>query len=540
MKYLRLSILAFLICALPSMASASCWQWSRTSSANATADGSINWQVGMSPSSVDASGRSMMARSAECRDDLSGFLVTTGTATAYAVTTYQGLASVPNDGQSIAFRVNVANGTAPTLTADGGTTYPIQTSPGVAVASGALSLGGAYRVTFSLSATSWLLQDFYVSTVGPASIATSNLQDEAVTYQKFQNPSTTSLLLGTPSVAQQTISTTANNGSGLIRLTVASTTGYITGNKKTVTGVLGTIEANGTWTITVVDGTHIDLQSSTFTNAYSSGGQIGGFVEEITVGNGLTMNLNVLSAPAFPPAAAYKNLSIKVATTTTVTCAADYITVSDGTNFKTLAFSGTINLGTAGALNTLDTGVIAIDTWYAVWAIAKADGSLPGFLASASFTSPTLPSGYTLAARVGSVQTIHATATLYGTWQFGRRLSYVIGLASTTATVIASSGTQGSVSTPTWVGVPMARFVPPTASVVYGSAFNSGNIVAVAPNNSYGAYNSSTNPPPVVSNGTNVGASAIQFSFVLESGSIYWASSNAGALLIVTGYEDNI
>ncbi|MCU1327431.1 MAG: hypothetical protein JWN34_2801, partial [Bryobacterales bacterium] len=64
----------------------------------------------------------------------------------------------------------------------------------------------------------------------------------------------------------------ANNGSGLIRLAVASTTNIITGNKVTVSGVTGTTEANGTWTVTLIDGTHLDLQGSTFTNAYVSGG----------------------------------------------------------------------------------------------------------------------------------------------------------------------------------------------------------------------------------------------------------------------------
>src|SRR6185437_1904242 len=36
----------------------------------------------------------------------------------------------------------------------------------------------------------------------------------------------------------------------------------------------GTTEAVGTWKVTVVDGTHLDLQGSTFTHAYVSGGTI--------------------------------------------------------------------------------------------------------------------------------------------------------------------------------------------------------------------------------------------------------------------------
>jgi hypothetical protein len=71
-----------------------------------------------------------------------------------------------------------------------------------------------------------------------------------------------------------TVTGAANNGSGLIRLTVTSNTVLQTGDVRTVAGVLGTTEANGTWTITKITATTYDLQGSTFTNAYSSGGQI--------------------------------------------------------------------------------------------------------------------------------------------------------------------------------------------------------------------------------------------------------------------------
>lgn len=64
----------------------------------------------------------------------------------------------------------------------------------------------------------------------------------------------------------------ANNGGGLIRLALASTRGLMTGNTMIVAGVVGTTEANGTWTITVIDATHVDLQTSAFVNAYVSGG----------------------------------------------------------------------------------------------------------------------------------------------------------------------------------------------------------------------------------------------------------------------------
>jgi len=71
-----------------------------------------------------------------------------------------------------------------------------------------------------------------------------------------------------------------DNGSGLIRLTVTAHQ-ITTGKEIVVADVGGTTEANSTvanpsWTATSVDANTIDLQGSTFSNAYTSGGTIYG------------------------------------------------------------------------------------------------------------------------------------------------------------------------------------------------------------------------------------------------------------------------
>lgn len=75
-------------------------------------------------------------------------------------------------------------------------------------------------------------------------------------------------------VTYRVISNAADNGSGLIRLTVNTTSGMITGQQVTVADIVGTTEANGNWTITVISLTEIDLVGSTFANAYTSGGYV--------------------------------------------------------------------------------------------------------------------------------------------------------------------------------------------------------------------------------------------------------------------------
>jgi hypothetical protein len=65
--------------------------------------------------------------------------------------------------------------------------------------------------------------------------------------------------------------TNATNNAGLIQITSA-THGRTTGDSVAIQQVQGTNEANGTWTVTVIDANNFTLQGSTFTNTYVSGG----------------------------------------------------------------------------------------------------------------------------------------------------------------------------------------------------------------------------------------------------------------------------
>lgn len=66
----------------------------------------------------------------------------------------------------------------------------------------------------------------------------------------------------------------AASPSGAIRLAVVSTASMKTNDQANVAAVTGTVEANGTWPITVVDPAHVDLQGSVFVNAWVSGGTL--------------------------------------------------------------------------------------------------------------------------------------------------------------------------------------------------------------------------------------------------------------------------
>lgn len=76
-------------------------------------------------------------------------------------------------------------------------------------------------------------------------------------------------------VLTSAVSGAADNGSGAIRLTAVGH-GFQSDDSVTVSGVDGTIEANGTFNVTVIDADAFDLNGTSFTNAYTSGGEATG------------------------------------------------------------------------------------------------------------------------------------------------------------------------------------------------------------------------------------------------------------------------
>jgi len=66
--------------------------------------------------------------------------------------------------------------------------------------------------------------------------------------------------------------TSAVSQSGLIKIGTSASHLFATNDYVYIAGVGGTTEANGAWTITVIDATHFTLNGSSFTHAYTSGG----------------------------------------------------------------------------------------------------------------------------------------------------------------------------------------------------------------------------------------------------------------------------
>jgi hypothetical protein len=228
--------------------------------------------------------------------------------------------------------------------------------------------------------------------------------------------------------------------------------------------------------------------------------------------------------------------TVKVASTSSITVSAKAVGLFNPSNnlcYTTFSPSVTINTGTSGA-NGLDTGSMAQNTWYSVWLIYNPTTQTVAGLISLNATTPTLPSGYTYQRRVGWVRTAASSTNLITTWGLGSTDQYI---NSGSGLPVMDSGAKGSIFVPTWVAVATGNFVPSTASRISVFTHHGGTIM-VAPNNSYGAYSSTTNPPLIVVN--IVGWNGFPLSMTLESTNIYWANDGVSASLFCYGWEDNL
>jgi len=304
-------------------------------------------------------------------------------------------------------------------------------------------------------------------------VPTAQIADKSVTLQKLYHPSAPAVLLGSNSNPALTITGAANNGSGLIRLTVADTSTFATSQKKTVSDVLGTTEANGTWTITVVDSTHIDLQGSAFANAYVSGGTIGGAVEEITVGTGLSLTGSTLSAPLLTPQGYLFGLTLSNGTDTVNDINISAGKCRDELDTATIVLTAiTKQLDSAWAAGTNAGGrssaSLADGTWH-VFAIAKADGTADVLFHTALDPTSVLPSGYTVYRRIGSI--VRSTTILQFS-QFGDE--FLLTTAVTDSFVVPTSAAFRTVT------VPLGIKVYAKMRVGFSSLINSGGSVRVS------------------------------------------------------------
>lgn len=321
------------------------------------------------------------------------------------------------------------------------------------------------------------------------------------------------------------------NGTSALAVTAAMTNGQVlvgqTGAAplpKTVSGD-ATMAASGALTVTKINGQPVGTSAGNIV-------ALDGSARLPAVDGSQLTNLPTSGGGSLA------NLAISVTSNSALSVTADRLPLyTSGGGAKVFnAVSVNIDLASGG----LDTGSEASSTWYYVWIFS--DGTnLTGRL-SVSATAPTAPGGYSYSARVGAVRN-DASSNLLRTIQRGRRVTLVVG-TNPTALPVMISGASGSPTAPTWTAVAVGGFVPPTAAaielVVASISTSTGNLVVVAPNNSYGAINSYSNPPPIGFHASGSSHTAAhRYSMLLEGSNVYYAALNSGQLMCI-GWEDNL
>ncbi|UPJ56002.1 tail fiber protein [Bradyrhizobium sp. 192] len=189
------------------------YKWSQDPATNATADSSINYQEGQAPSSLNDSARAAMAALAKFRDDVMGAIATSGTSTAYTLSSYQTFNSLANlSGKVVAFTPHTTNGGTVTLNVDGLGAKALRSAPNVELPAGVLVAGSPYVALYNNSDSAFYLHGFYnspalvpVGTILPYAGSSAPNSNFALCYGQAVSRSTYATLYGL---------TSTNYGSG--------------------------------------------------------------------------------------------------------------------------------------------------------------------------------------------------------------------------------------------------------------------------------------------------------------------------------------
>lgn len=534
----------------------STWDWSTTAGTNQTADANINWQEGQLPSTVNDSARAMMAALKAFVQDGGGYATLAGSGDAFSLTLSQPMQT--RQPGLVGFFATRSNTGAVTLQIDSTTAAPMRAVSGTDLTSGQIVSGAFYIVSWNSATSEWIingkltlgLSDLPVqndSTIlsnisgssavpsantiaaviakfptGPGKITKAMEENAAVGTLRGNNDGTAATATSTVTISNGSPTSISWTAHGL----AAGTAVYFTTTGALPTGLSPNViyyvlsPLTDSFNVAATAGGSAINTSSAGSGTHTATVPATGSVKDISIA-AITA---AVQSPSFVYGLKITNNGSTPDTKIDVTADIAILGSSSG-SARHSSVSLTINCTTTGA-NALDTGSLSSSTWYYVYLIST--GTAVAGLVSASSSSPTLPAGYTLSVRVGAVRTDGSTK-FYRTMQRGQTVQYVVTSATNTASLVAfpnGSNSSTSATTPTWGTVAVASYVPPTAERIKGLLLSNGATTGVAPNNSYGIYTSTTNPPYA---STSVAGNYVNttFDMMLESTNIYYYTSIA-------------
>ena len=211
-----------------------------------------------------------------------------------------------------------------------------------------------------------------------------------------------------------------------------------------------------------------------------------------------------------------------------------------------------ITTGTStSTANGMDGEAPGVSGFLYIWLIDNGSATAAlASLASGNGLAPSLPSGYIYKCRVGAIA-VDGSGNLYRYIQNGSFAQpTVITPSNSPSLPKIACGASGSVTAPTWTNVDLAAggaiySIPPTATAVQlkllGADAN-GRTMA-APNNQYGAFTSTTNPPFCHISGSTGGVDIESTNCLMQlesAGNIYYALESTGECIFQAGWKDNV
>jgi microcystin-dependent protein len=211
------------------------YDWSETANNNANADPTVNWEIGMAPSAVGSSGRAMMAAVAAYRDDIAGAIVTSGTSTAYTVSSYSGYTSFASlAGQMIAFTPHTTNGAVVTLNVDSLGPKPLRSSPDVELLAGTIIQGTPYVAVYNNSDGAFYLRGFFGNPYNVPLGAGIDFWGSTVPNSSFAFPAGQAVSRTTYSTLFAIMGTTYGTGDGTTTFNLPDKTGRVSAMQEAV------------------------------------------------------------------------------------------------------------------------------------------------------------------------------------------------------------------------------------------------------------------------------------------------------------------
>ena len=469
-------------------------------------------------------------------------------------------------------RVKVANANtgATVMNVNGLGNVSVVNADGSALAAGALAANGIYTLAYDANGTRWQVQGggaagggyYFGTTTGGSANAQTLASVTPSGFAKAQG-NTVSFTAGFTNTGPTTLNV---NGTGATAVKINTTAGlHSTGGGEVVAGNSYAAYFDGTQYVL------IDPSTLAYLAAYL---QAGNNLSDVADPPTARANLGAApaasptftgtpSAPTAPAAtsttqiattafvqaavaataavqSSFKNLSAAWASGTSVSLAADEMTLQTAGNLPYLASAVALTIsGAATGANGLDAGSLAANTWYYLYVISN--GSAVAGLLSASGTAPALPGGYAYrSGAVGAVLT-DGGGVFVGFRQKGRKVQPLVGvnLGALPQVCAGVQGTYGS----SYAAVSVAGVVPTAVcslvKFLYSAVANATYNMAVSPNASYGHGGASATNPPFFGNPYGGVTAAVPFEMMLESASVY-VESQANAALLVQGWELNI